>query len=118
MIKGGKAVTWRGVKKLDIGEGDNGRWYCLEPGCGKSYSDLGNVRAHQRKMHFDGTPFHCTVDDSCTAKFANSGELKQHLRSHKVPGRFQCSCGIPYKHKVHLEDHLKSSKNPECRPVL
>lgn len=51
---------------------------CLVVGCGKTFSRLFNLRAHQRG-HSTHRPFRCAI---CPASFARNHDLKRHVRLH------------------------------------
>ena len=54
--------------------GGKKKYICTHPGCGKEYSEKGNLTVHQRK-HSGHQPFKC---NHCSKKFSSIGNRNDH----------------------------------------
>ncbi|XP_048052819.1 zinc finger protein 623 isoform X1 [Megalobrama amblycephala] len=74
--------------------------------CGKAFTGLSNVVAHQR-VHTGERPFKC---DTCGKLFTEAGNLKKHQRVHTGEKPFICSrCGKRFAWICNLKTHQQSA---------
>ncbi|XP_006460722.1 hypothetical protein AGABI2DRAFT_192334 [Agaricus bisporus var. bisporus H97] len=79
---------------------------CLVAGCGKVFSRLYGLRAHQRghSMH---RPFRCTI---CPASFSRNHDLKRHVRLHDKKA-WRCEgCQKIFSRRDAIKRHKTGSK--------
>ncbi|RPA76404.1 hypothetical protein BJ508DRAFT_213657 [Ascobolus immersus RN42] len=112
--------------------GEERRFMCHYPGCGRHYSRAGKRARHQSKEHpsfvqtarkigkqGSGTHF-CTATD-CNSKFTTKSSLTRHVRdAHSGPKeRLSCPfppCAITFGTNNNLQAHIKSYHSDKAKP--
>lgn len=79
---------------------------CLVAGCGKTFSRLYGLRAHQRG-HSTHRPFRCTI---CPASFARNHDLKRHVRLHDKKAWKCGGCQKIFSRRDAIKRHKNGSK--------
>lgn len=79
---------------------------CLVAGCGKTFSRLYSLRAHQR-VHAVERPFRC---DSCPASFTRNHDLKRHSKLHGKKA-WKCSgCAKLFSRRDAIKRHKSGGR--------
>lgn len=80
--------------------------------CGKRYESQQRLQKHINIVH--DARNRTRTCDICQKTFNRPSSLIEHMRMHSDLRPFQCvSCGASYKHKKHLNHHLRISTR--CR---
>jgi hypothetical protein len=79
---------------------------CLVAGCGKTFSRLYSLRAHQRS-HSTHRPFRCTI---CPASFTRNHDLKRHVRLHDKKAWKCGGCQKIFSRRDAIKRHKNGSK--------
>ncbi|CAI2377217.1 unnamed protein product [Moneuplotes crassus] len=86
---------------------------CRYKNCGREFNQQNNFIKHAN-IHTLKKPFKCTM---CLERFAQKGNLKRHMRTHRGASRtnkkkFQCEiCYKKYSTKFNLKVHKKTCHN-------
>ncbi|KAG0212793.1 hypothetical protein BGX28_005640 [Mortierella sp. GBA30] len=79
---------------------------CRFDGCDRAFSQLGNLKTHERK-HTGERPYKCPHPD-CDKTFTQLGNLKTHERIHDEVKPFMCrlpGCGKTFSQLGNLKTH-------------
>ncbi|XP_023245918.1 zinc finger protein 878-like [Copidosoma floridanum] len=80
---------------------------CTEPGCGKAFTQLSNLKRHV-SLHTVEFPYQC---DECGQDFAFKHYVKKHLRVHTGKRPFECKepgCGKAFGQSGDLNRHART----------
>ncbi|KAF9955499.1 hypothetical protein BGZ72_003665 [Mortierella alpina] len=86
---------------------------CRFDGCDRAFSQLGNLKTHERK-HTGERPYKCPHPD-CDKTFTQLGNLKTHERIHDEVKPFMCrlpGCGKTFSQLGNLKTHT-TKMHPE-----
>ncbi|XP_073999887.1 uncharacterized protein isoform X1 [Rhodnius prolixus] len=93
----------------------NKSFYCIEPGCQRSYSSLHHLKVHVRN-HTGDRPFKCSIE-GCDKAFASDYSRKAHLRTHTGEKPYPCTrCKKSFKTSGDLQKHVRTHTGE--RPFL
>lgn len=88
------------------GEGVRRRKSYVCRACGKAFTGLSNLEAHQR-VHTGERPFRCFT---CGKSFSEAGNLKKHQRVHTGEKPYSCvACGKRFAWICNLRTHQQSA---------
>ncbi|KAI9033428.1 hypothetical protein DFJ74DRAFT_701516 [Hyaloraphidium curvatum] len=93
---GSRPGTPRRATKQEVADGEERRYACDQPGCGKRYKNPGGLKYHHQHAHFIDTgdpelngimvrPYGCAVE-GCNKRYRNLGGLKYHLEHAHLNG--------------------------------
>lgn len=80
---------------------------CKEAGCGKIFSNRGNLTVHKKIVHMKMLPFKCT---DCGKGFFRPALLEQHRRARHDGAKIMCpvpGCGSKFTAMCNLATHRK-----------
>ncbi|XP_040892970.1 zinc finger E-box-binding homeobox 1 [Toxotes jaculatrix] len=104
-------------KAAGVAPGERRRKSYVCRACGKAFSGLSNLEAHER-VHTGEKPFRC---DTCGKHFSEAGNLKKHQRVHTGEKPFSCEqCGKRFAWICNLRTHQQSATGcgPQARGGL
>jgi len=90
----------------------NPQQICKLPNCGQKFSQLGNLRTHERR-HAGIKPFKCST---CEKRFTQRGNVRAHEMTHKGLKPYHCKlegCGKDFSQLGNLKvgSKLKLTSN-------
>ncbi|XP_026159672.1 sal-like protein 3 [Mastacembelus armatus] len=96
------------IQAARIVSGERRRKSYICRACGKAFSGLSNLEAHER-VHTGEKPFRC---DICGKHFSEAGNLKKHQRVHTGEKPFSCNqCGKRFAWICNLRTHQQSASS-------
>ncbi|KAL5271807.1 hypothetical protein ACHWQZ_G000117 [Mnemiopsis leidyi] len=98
------------VKKQKVSKGKSAAvkpYVCDQPGCFKSFSQLGYLQAHLY-THSEGPLYQCRWNNECGRRFSDLGNLKKHMLTHTGERPYSCDwqgCGKSFSQVGNLNTH-------------
>ncbi|GFT87662.1 hypothetical protein NPIL_313211 [Nephila pilipes] len=80
--------------------------------CGKSFTELGNMKRHIHSTHNKDNTFSCKF---CKKFYARKDSLKHHIQGfHMIEKTFSCNtCGKHFTQDCHLKIHMRKAHDKE-----
>ncbi|KAK9384165.1 hypothetical protein V1515DRAFT_464533 [Lipomyces mesembrius] len=90
---------------LNTKSGRAGKYFCMEPGCGKVFNQKTHLHIHG-KSHTGSRTYVCDVPN-CGKRFSQRGNLRTHRRSHTGEKPYVCEfCNKRFAQRGNVRAHL------------
>ena len=86
---------------ISMPPGDDNRYECLYPKCGKKFARRENIKSHVQ-THLGDRQFRCR---DCEKRFVRQHDLKRHANIHSGVRQYPCPCGKPFARHDALTRH-------------